>query len=163
MPLLCLWVCWWGLEVHHSYDVIWVACHHWRWMCGGHWVLPAWSLETSWTGWVRISVSDRHLLLSWRTPVADCCRGLPCWNSHIVPERLEPVTEVRTCHRPACPTLWNASLTSMTLWNRLCWCCRCFSRMTQALKICSTELWPGLNLLVLLPAVPWPGTWVGWG
>ena len=44
----------------------------------------------SWTGWVRVGFPDRHLLLSWKTSVADCSRGPHCWISHIVPERLEP-------------------------------------------------------------------------
>ena len=44
----------------------------------------AWSfLGISWTGWVRISIPDGHLLSSWRPPVADWSRGLHCWSSHI--------------------------------------------------------------------------------
>ena len=42
---------------------------------------------------------DGHLLLSWRTPVADCSRGLHFWISHIVPEWLEPVL-------PLCWSFW---------------------------------------------------------
>ena len=61
-------------------------------MCGGHGVFPVWSyLGQSWTGWVRVSISDGHLLLSWKTPLADCSRGLNCWSSRIVPGWLKPV------------------------------------------------------------------------
>ena len=63
-----------------------LAFHRERWMCGGHGVFPAWSsLGTSWRGWVRVSIPDRHLLLSWKVPLADC------WSSRIVPKWLEPV------------------------------------------------------------------------
>ena len=37
---------------------------------------------------------------------------------------------LRTCHRPACQSLLDTFLKSMKLWNRLRWCCRCFSMMT---------------------------------
>ena len=60
---------------------IW-AFHQWRWLCGDHGVLPAWSsLGTSWTRWLGVSISDRLLLLSLRTPLADCSRGLHYWSS----------------------------------------------------------------------------------
>ena len=37
-----------------------------------------------WTEWVRVSISDGHMLWFWRTPLSDCSRGLHCWSSHIV-------------------------------------------------------------------------------
>ena len=48
------------------------------------------------------------------------------------------------CYRPACQTLSNAFLKPMKMWDRSCWCCRCFS-MTWPLNICSTALRPGLK------------------
>ena len=69
-----------------------MAFHQWRWICGGHRLFPSWSsLGTSWTGWMRVSIADGHLLLSWRTPLDDCSRGLHCWSAQIVPEWLEPI------------------------------------------------------------------------
>ena len=79
--------------------MIW-AFHQWRWICDGHGVFPAWSSRgTSWTGWVRVSIPNGRLLLSWRTPLADCSRGLQCWSYHILPEWLELVL-------PLCWSLW---------------------------------------------------------
>ena len=69
-------------------------------MCGGHGVFPAWSsLRTSWTRLVRVSIPDGLLLLSWRTPLADCSRGLHYWSSHSVPECFEIVLHL-------CWTFW---------------------------------------------------------
>ena len=63
----------------------------WSFSIPSHWSC-AWStLETNWTGWVRASIPDGHVLLSWRTPWADCSRGLCSWSSHIVPEWLDLV------------------------------------------------------------------------
>ena len=100
-------------------------------MCGGHGVFLAWSsLGTSWTGRVSVSIPDGHLVLSWRTPLADCSKGLHSWSSHITPEWLESVPPL--CWNfwgPATglhATLWNAFLKSMKLWNRSRWCCRYF-------------------------------------
>ena len=47
----------------------------------------------------EMSVLDGHLLLSWRTPLADCSRGLHSWSSHRVPKWLQPVL-------PPCLSLW---------------------------------------------------------
>ena len=59
-----------------------------------------WSWSSPGTSWTRrIGILDRHLLLSRRTPLADCSRGLHCWSSHIVPEWLEPVL-------PLCWSFW---------------------------------------------------------
>ena len=128
MPLLCVWVYLWGLEVHNccrpqeqcrrqTVGCMW-AFHQWRWMCGGHGKFPAWSPPgTSWTGWVRVSIPDGHLLLSCRTPLADCSWGLPCW-SYVVPEWLELVLHL-------CWSFWgpatglHASLFQAPSW-RLC-------------------------------------------
>ena len=52
---------------------------------------------------------------------------------------------LRICYRPACQALLNVFLKSMKLWNRSCWCCRCFSMMTWLLKIWSNVLRPGLK------------------
>ena len=131
-------------------NCIW-AFNQWRWMCGGHGVLPAWSsLGTSRTGWVRVGIRDGHLLLSWRTSLADCSRELHCWSSHIVSEWLELV--LRLCWSFQGPATGvrarlcqNAILKSMKLLNRSHWCCRCFCMMTRLLKICSTVLRPGLK------------------
>ena len=58
-----------------------------HWSCGPsrrcrevwYGVFPAWySLGTSWTGLLRVSISYGHILLSWRTLLADCSRGLHC-------------------------------------------------------------------------------------
>ena len=70
-----------------------LAFYRWRWIYSGHGVFAAWSssLGTSRTGWVRVSIPDEQLLLSWRTPLADCPRGLHCWRSYTVPKWLEPV------------------------------------------------------------------------
>ena len=79
MPLLCLRVYWWGFEVHYCcrpqdrcrrqiVGCIW-AFHQWKWMCGCHGVFPAWSsLETSWTGWVRVSLSDGRIFVLKNSP-----------------------------------------------------------------------------------------------
>ena len=76
------------------------AFHQWRWVCGGHGVFPAWSfLGTGWTGLVKVSIPDGHLLLSWRTFQADCSRGPHSWSSHIVSEWLELVL-------PLCWSFW---------------------------------------------------------
>ena len=111
----------------------------------------AWSpLGTSWTGWVRLSIPDGHLLLSWRTPLVNCSR-LHCWSSHKVDEWLEPVLPLCLGFCRSATDLLYARLCqmsflkSMKLWNRLCWCCRCFSMMTRLWKICSTVLHPGLS------------------
>ena len=61
-------------------------------MCGGPGVFPVWSsLETSWTEWVRVSIPGRLLLLSRRTSLPDCWRGLCCWSSRVVSVWLELV------------------------------------------------------------------------
>ena len=42
----------------------------------GNVLFSAWSSpETSWTVWLWVSIHDGHLLLSWRTPLADCSKG----------------------------------------------------------------------------------------
>ena len=103
----------------------------------GHGVFPAWSsLGTSWIGWVRVSIPDRHLLLSWRTPPAVCSRGLHCWSSHsawLVWTSPFSSKLPRTCHRLACQTLSKAFLksrscgidhtgvVSSSLWWLDCW------------------------------------------
>ena len=42
---------------------------------------------------------------------------------------------LRSCRRPACQTLSNASLKSMKLWNKTRWFCRCFFMVTRLLKL----------------------------
>ena len=49
------------------------------------------------------------------------------------------LTPLRTWHRSARQTVSN-TLKCMKLWNRLCWCCSCFSMITRLLRICSTVL-----------------------
>ena len=121
---LCLQVCWCGLEVHHCccpwdwcrWRIVGciLVCHQWRWMCGGHGAFHALSvLGTSWTGWVRVSIPDRHLLLAWRTPLADSLRGLCCCSSHTVSALNQSSFTwklLRTCHCSVCQTLSNAFL-----------------------------------------------------
>ena len=136
---------------------IW-AFHRWRWIRGGHGKFPAWSSPgTSWTGRVRVRIPDGHLLLFWRTPLADSSRGLHCWSSHIVSEWLESIL----------PLCWNVWGPTAGLHARLCqtptWSlrsCRWWLYYWRSVLLCS-----GLvsNLLFLLPTVPQPWPWVGWG
>ena len=86
----------------------------------GYGVFSAWSSpETNWAEWVRVGNPDGNLLLSWRTFLADCSRGLHCWGSHTVSERLElvlhlcwsfwgPATDLhaRLCQTPSW-SLWS--------------------------------------------------------
>ena len=97
------------------------AFYQWGWMCDGHGMFPAWPyVGTFWIGWVRVSIPDRHLLLSWKTPLAGCSRGLHCWSFHIVPEWLELVL-------PLCWSFWgpttglHARLCQMPSWSL--WSC----------------------------------------
>ena len=116
-------------------------------MFGDHGVFPVWSsLGTSWTGWLRVTIPDRHLLLSWTTPLAGCSRAEDCTAGVLIQSAWTSPSSVlkllRTCHRPACQILSNACWKSKKLQDRLRWCCRCFSVMTQllTLKICATVL-----------------------
>ena len=155
------------LRMYVCVDSVYVCVYLPEWCVLAHWVFlkERCALYKSHPWFIiiiiimRVSMPDGHLLLSWRTPLADCSAGQHCWSSHVVPEWLEPVLPLlRTCLRPACQILSKAFLKSMKHW-----CCRCFSTMTWLLKICSTALQPGLNVLVLLPAVPKPWPWVGLG
>ena len=116
-----------------------MAFLQWRSMCGGHGVFPAWSsLGTSLTEWVKISIPEEHLLLSWRTPPLaiqeDCTAGvlIKCLDSlnqsFLYIKASKDLPQAWLCQTPS---------KSIKLWNRSCWC---FSMMTQLLKICSTVL-----------------------
>ena len=98
---VALWVCWWswGSPLLLPIRLMLLANHRL------HVGLPPMEIDVWWSWSVVymifprnksnrmdvISIPDGLLLLSWRTPLADCSIGLQCWSSHIVPECLQLV------------------------------------------------------------------------
>ena len=163
--LFCLWVCCWGLEIHHccppkrsvssaNYRLHICAFLQRRLMSGGRGVFAAWSsLETSRTGWTRVSKPSGHILSSWRIPWLtvreDCIAGvfILCLNglnqSFFYVEASDDLHRPQACMPDSVKHL--LEVYHMKLWNILRWCCWCLSVMTWLLKICSTVLWPGVK------------------
>lgn len=99
-----------------SVGCAWVS-HRWRWMREGRERFLAWcALKGCWT----LQVMGRWGWHPWRTP---------------------------TCHSSFLPdsVMWLFFFKSMKTRKRCRWCWRCLSIGMQHLKICLTELLPGLN------------------
>ena len=170
MPLLCLRVYWWGLPPIRSMLSANRRLHigHWDGCVRWSWSVSCMIFSRNKLKRMNESIPNGHLVFSWRTPLANCSKGLHCWSSRIVPHWLEPVLPLcwsfwgpaTGVHARLCQThtwrLWSCGTDHAGVMDASLW----WLDYRRSVLSCSGLVW---NLLDLLPAVPQTWPWFGWG